>query len=66
MTKGKNEKLTENMVEKNTPMKLIIAQKKSVIVLSRHIERFDFTTPKQTCMDKGFLMNEERGSLHDK
>jgi len=28
-------------------MKLTMAQKKSVIVLSRHIDRFDLTTPAQ-------------------
>ena len=53
MTK-ENENLTENMVEKNTPMKLIIAQKKSVMVLSRHIDLFDFTTPEQPHINKCF------------
>jgi hypothetical protein len=33
------------MVEKNTPMRFTIAQKKSVIVLSRHMDRLDFNTP---------------------
>ena len=39
------DQLTENIVAKNTPMKLTIAQKKSVIVLNLHIDRLDFTTP---------------------
>jgi len=39
---------TENIVAKNTPMKLTMAQKKSVIVLSRHIDRFDLTVPAHT------------------
>lgn len=38
-------KFTENIVAKNTPMRLTMAQKKSVIVFSRHIDRLDFTTP---------------------
>lgn len=38
--------LTENIVAKNTPMILTMAQKKSVIVFNLHIDRFDFTTPK--------------------
>ena len=63
MTK-ENENLTENMVEKNTPMKLTIAQKKSVMVLSRHIDRFDFTTPEQPQMNKCSTLYEERVSIH--
>ena len=38
--------LTENIVAKNTPIKLTMAQKKSVIVFSRQMDRLDFTTPK--------------------
>lgn len=37
--------ITKNIVEKNTPMKFTIAQKKSVIVLNRHNDFLDFTTP---------------------
>lgn len=36
---------TENSVPKNILIKFMMAQKKSDIMLSRHIVRFDFTTP---------------------
>lgn len=41
-----NFEITENIVVKNTPMKLTMAQKKSMIVLNLHIERLDLTKPK--------------------
>lgn len=47
MTISRNVSITENIVAKNTPMKLTIAQKKSVIVFSRHIDLFGLTTPVQ-------------------
>lgn len=36
---------TENIVEKNTPIRFTMDQKKWVMVLSLHIERLDFTVP---------------------
>lgn len=36
---------TENIVIKNNPIEFTMAQKKSDIILNRHIVRFDFTTP---------------------
>lgn len=45
-----NHDITENIVAKNTPMKLTMPQKKSVIVLKRQIDRFDFTSPEKICI----------------
>lgn len=42
---GNKEQLTENKVVKNTPITFIIAQKKSVMVLRRQNDLWDFTTP---------------------
>lgn len=54
-----NDAITENIVAKNTPMKFTIAQKKSVTVFSRHIDRFDFTTPEQQEMNKMLAFSQE-------
>lgn len=50
---------TENIVAKNMPMKLTMAQKKSVIVLRRHIDLFDLTVPAHQNPQPFFYVKKE-------
>lgn len=56
-----NKQLTENNVVKNTPITFMMAQKKSVIVLRRQNDLWDFTTPTRyhrKCIVGQYMLNK--------